>query len=217
MSNEKTKYDGEKINVEWDGRLCIHIGECGYSKGELFVGGRDPWCKPDLASVEDVVDIVKRCPTGAITFESNDNSVTETADAENTVTVSYQGPYFIRGDLEIDAASDDMPGVSFRAALCRCGASKNKPFCDNSHEEIGFNDYGAIGEKGEALVSSGGKLIITQIKDGPIMLNGNVVLSAGSGRVAWSGKKVALCRCGASKNKPFCDGSHIAAGFKTEE
>ena len=217
MSNEKTKYDGEKINVEWDGRLCIHIGECGYSKGKLFVGGRDPWCKPDLASVEDVVDIVKRCPTGAITFESNDNSVTETADAENTVTVSYQGPYFIRGDLEIDAASDDMPGVSFRAALCRCGASKNKPFCDNSHEEIGFNDYGAIGETGEALVSSGGKLIITQIKDGPIMLNGNVVLSAGSGRVAWSGKKVALCRCGASKNKPFCDGSHIAAGFKTEE
>lgn len=49
MSNEKTKYDGEKINVEWDGRLCIHIGECGYSEGELFVGGRDPWCKLDLA------------------------------------------------------------------------------------------------------------------------------------------------------------------------
>ena len=58
MSKEKTKYDGEKINVEWDGRLCIHIGECGYSEGELFVGGRDPWCKPDLASVDDVVDAV---------------------------------------------------------------------------------------------------------------------------------------------------------------
>ena len=217
MSNEKTKYDGEKINVEWDGRLCIHIGECGYSEGELFVGGRDPWCKPDLASVDHVADVVKRCPTGAITFESNDDSVIESADSENTVTVSYQGPYFIRGDLEIDGASEDMPGVKFRAALCRCGASKSKPFCDNSHEEIAFKDYGAIGEKGEALESTSGKLSITQVKDGPIMLKGNVVLKTGSGRVAWSGNKVALCRCGASKNKPFCDGSHNAAGFKSEE
>lgn len=217
MSDEKTKYAGEKINVEWDGRLCIHIAECGYSEGDLFVGGRDPWCKPDLTTVDDVVDVVKRCPTGAITFESNDGSITETADEENTITVSYQGPYFIRGDLEIDGASDDMPGVKFRAALCRCGASKNKPFCDNSHEEIGFKDYGAIGEKGEALDSSDGNLKITQIKDGPIMLNGNVVMQTGSGRVAWSGTKVALCRCGASKNKPFCDGSHKTAGFKSEE
>ena len=57
MSKDITKYPGEKINVEWDGRLCIHIGECGYSAGDLFVGGRDPWCKPDLTSVDDVVDV----------------------------------------------------------------------------------------------------------------------------------------------------------------
>ncbi len=217
MSADITKYPGENINVEWDGRLCIHIGECSFSEGDLFVGGRDPWCKPDLTSVDDVVDVVKRCPTGAISFQSNDNAVTETADSENRVTVSYQGPYFIRGNLDIDGAVGDMPGVRFRAALCRCGASKNKPFCDNSHEEINFKDYGAIGEKGEALESSDGKLKITQIKDGPIMLNGNVVLQTSSGRVAWSGTKVALCRCGASANKPFCDGSHKTTGFKTEK
>lgn len=216
MSEGKTKYDGKKINVEWDGRLCIHIGECGYSEGELFVGGRDPWCKPDLTSVDDVVDVVKRCPTGAITFESNDASVAETAAAVNSVMVSYHGPYFVNGDLDIEGAADDMPGVKFRAALCRCGASKNKPFCDNSHEKIGFKDYGAVGQKGETLESSGGKLSVTQIKDGPIMLNGNLTLQASSGRVSWSGNKVALCRCGASKNKPFCDGSHVAAGFKSD-
>lgn len=217
MSKDKTRYPGEEISVEWDGRLCIHIGECGSSEGDLFVGGRDPWCKPDLTTIDDVVDVVKRCPTGAITFESTDKTMIETAESENTVMVSYQGPYFIRGDLDIDGASEDMPGVSFRAALCRCGASKNKPFCDNSHESIGFKDYGAIGEKGESLDSIGGKLKITQIKDGPIMLHGNVELHSGSGRIAWSGKKVALCRCGASKNKPFCDGSHVAAGFQSEE
>lgn len=217
MSKNTTKYPGKEINVQWDGRLCIHIGECGYSEGDLFVGGREPWCSPDMATVDYVVDVVKRCPSGALTFESNDHSVEETADPENTVTVSYQGPYFIHGELEIDGVSDDMSGVKFRAALCRCGASKNKPFCDNSHEVIGFKDYGAIGEKGEALESSGGRLNVTPLKDGPLMLNGNVVLRTGSGRVAWSGNKVALCRCGASKNKPFCDGSHITAGFKSDK
>lgn len=217
MSDDITKYPGEKISVKWDRRLCIHIGECGYSEGDLFVGGRDPWCKPDLTTVDNVVDVVKRCPTGAITFESTDSTVVEKAETENTVTVSYQGPYFVRGDLMIDGVADDMPGVRYRAALCRCGASKNKPFCDNSHETIGFKDYGAIGQTGEALESKGGELKITQIKDGPIMLNGNVVMKTGSGRVAWSGQKVALCRCGASSNKPFCDGSHNAVGFKSEE
>ena len=217
MTKDITKYPGKEIDVEWDGRLCIHIGECGYAEGDLFVGGRDPWCKPDLSSVDNVVDVVKRCPTGAITIKAADGSISETADAENTVMVSYQGPYFFRGDLEIEGASDDMTGVKYRAALCRCGASKNKPFCDNSHEKIGFRDYGAIGQKGEALETSGGKLTVSQVRDGPIMVSGNVVLKAGSGRVAWSGKKVALCRCGASKNKPFCDGSHNAIGFKSEE
>lgn len=215
MSKYTTKYTGEKINVEWDARLCIHIGECGNAAGELFIGGRDPWCQPDLTTNDDVVDVIKRCPTGALTFESDDNTESETADSENTFTVSYRGPYFIRGDIEIEGVADNMPGVKYRAALCRCGASKRKPFCDNSHEGIGFKDYGAIGEKGELLESSGGKLKVMQIKDGPLMLSGNIVMRTGSGRVAWSGAKVALCRCGASRNKPFCDGSHNAAGFKS--
>lgn len=141
----------------------------------------------------------------------------ERPDEENTVTVSYNGPYFIRGDLAIGNAPGDMPGVSFRVALCRCGHSKNKPFCDNSHEEVRFQDYGAVGEKGEGLTSRGGQLAIKQLEDGPLMLSGNITIKNGSGRIAWEGNRVALCRCGASENKPFCDGSHVAAGFKSQE
>jgi len=217
MSKEKSNFTGEKINVAWDGRLCIHIAECGKSEGDLFVGGRDPWCQPDLVSIDEVVDIVKRCPTGALTIDPKDPSIAETPEAENTVTVSYNGPYFIRGDIEVEGAPDDMQGVAFRTALCRCGASKNKPFCDNSHEKIGFKDFGAIGEKGEPLETSVGKLTITQVENGPIILTGNIVMQNGSGRAAWTGKKVALCRCGASNNKPFCDGSHVTVGFKSGE
>ncbi|UCE90161.1 MAG: CDGSH iron-sulfur domain-containing protein [Pseudomonadota bacterium] len=213
---EKAAFSGKLVDVEWDGRLCIHIAECGRAKGELFVGGRKPWGQPDLVSLEEVLDVVARCPSGALTYEVKAQDISEQPDKENTVTVTYNGPYFVRGDLEIENSPDDMPGVAMRAALCRCGQSKNKPFCDNSHEDAGFRDYGAVGEKGDGIASSGGTLAIKQLPDGPLLLSGNITIKNGCGRVAWSGTQVALCRCGASNNKPFCDGSHTAAGFKSQ-
>ncbi|MEW8303870.1 MAG: CDGSH iron-sulfur domain-containing protein [Candidatus Thiodiazotropha sp.] len=208
-------YKGTEIDVEWDERLCIHIGECGYSKGELFVAGRDPWCQPDLSSPGEVKEIVERCPSGALVYRNKSGQISESASLENSITVSYQGPYFVKGNLAVEGSPDDMPGVRFRAALCRCGLSKNKPFCDNSHEGV-FKDYGAVGERGEPLEESGGELNITPLPDGPLLLSGNVTIKASSGRTAWHGSKAALCRCGSSKNKPFCDGAHKSIGFKSD-
>ena len=143
MSDKKpVTYQGGQADVQWDGRLCIHIGECGRAQNELFVGGRQPWCEPDRVSADDVADVVLRCPSGALTYHRQDGGPQETADTENVVSVMYNGPLFLRGDLEIDGAAPNMPGVRFRAALCRCGQSKHKPFCDNSHEAAGFQDYG---------------------------------------------------------------------------
>ncbi len=213
--SDKNKYEfpGSKIDVTWDGRLCIHIAECGRSKGDLFVGGRKPWCQPDLAQVEEVVDVIERCPSGSLTYAVKDGSIEERPSEKNTVLVSYNGPYFVRGELDIENAPKGMTGIKFRAALCRCGRSKNKPFCDNSHEKIKFQDYGAVGEKGEETTQSGGKLSIKPSENGPLLLSGNFTIISGNGRAAWTGTQVALCRCGASNNKPFCDGSHKSAGF----
>lgn len=211
--NDIYRYPGEDIEVTWDQRLCIHIGECGRAQGELFVGGRKPWCQPDLASSEEVVDVVERCPTGALTYRSKDGRLQETPANKNTVVVSYNGPLFVRGDLEVDGATEDMMGVKYRTALCRCGQSAQKPFCDNSHERTGFQDYGAVGEIGQELTQTGGKLEIKPAKNGPLLLSGNLTIMASSGREAWKGTNTALCRCGASKNKPFCDGSHQEVGF----
>jgi len=210
-----TTYDGGKAEVGYDARLCIHIGECGRASNDLFVGGRDPWCQPDDVAPDVALDVVTRCPTGALTLRRKDGGTTETADAENTVLVSNNGPLYVRGDLAIDGAADDMPGVKFRAALCRCGLSKQKPFCDNSHEGK-FTDHGAVGETGDGLEATGGTLAIGKAPHGPLLLSGNVVIKNGAGRVAWKGTKCALCRCGESKNKPFCDGSHKAAGFQAD-
>lgn len=214
---QKFQFTGDLVDVDWDGRLCIHIAECGQSEGDVFVGGRQPWCMPDVAAVEDVADIVERCPSGALSYRIKQQELQEQPESVNTIVVTYNGPYFVRGSLEWEEAPDDMPGIAFRAALCRCGQSANKPFCDNSHEMARFSDYGAVGSKGEAITGLGGSLHIKPVKDGPLMLKGNITLVNGSGRKAWTGESVALCRCGASKNKPFCDGSHMGIDFRTDD
>jgi len=212
--DKETKYGGEQVDVTWDGELCIHVGECGRAKGELFVGGRQPWCQPDAVSADEVVDVVERCPSGALYYERKDGAGEKPAE-ENTAVVSVNGPLFLRGELEIEGAPEDAPGLAFRAALCRCGASKNKPFCDNSHQGAGFADYGAVGERGEPLAGSGGALKVKPAKDGPLLVKGRLTIINGSGRRAWTGMNVALCRCGASENKPFCDGRHKKVGFSS--
>lgn len=209
-------YPGNKATVTWNGKLCIHIGECGRAEGELFVGGRKPWCQPDLASDDETEDVVLRCPTGALSAKFADGSRVEQASAINTIQVAYNGPLFVRGDLQIDDAPADVPGLKFRAALCRCGQSKNKPYCDNSHLDSGFSDYGAVGRAGDAGANAGGPLQVKPAPDGPLLIKGNVTLVSSSGRESWRGSQAALCRCGASNNKPFCDGQHKKVGFKSE-
>ena len=206
-------FAGEKVDVTWDKRLCIHIGECGRAEGDLFEGGRDPWCQPDVTSGDSVEEVVERCPTGALVAIRKDGGATETAPTSNSITVANSGPLYVAGELKVQGAAADMAGVKFRAALCRCGESKNKPFCDNTHESNGFRDRGAIGQTGPGLEAEGGALAINAAPNGPLLLAGNFSLVTAAGRVAWSGTKAALCRCGASKNKPFCDGSHVDAGF----
>ncbi|MCA9522185.1 MAG: CDGSH iron-sulfur domain-containing protein [Myxococcales bacterium] len=206
-------YEGENVVVRWDGRLCIHVGECGRAKNELFVKGREPWCQPDSVDVANVEEVIERCPSGALGFERRDGRTAEVAEEENVVVVSNNGPLYLRGDLQIEGADDEMPGVKFRAALCRCGQSRNKPFCDNSHEETGFSDRGAVGETGDGAADDSGPLLVKLAPNGPLLLSGPFTIVASSGRRAWHGTKAALCRCGQSRNKPFCDGSHKAFGF----
>ena len=216
MSEKKVvEFPGEDIDVRWDGRLCIHIGECGNAEGPLFEAGRDPWCIPEQAGKSEVREIVARCPSGALTFRDRDGTP-ESPAKENTAMVVYKGPIYFSGELDIAGAPQDMPGVRFRAALCRCGQSANKPFCDNSHLNADFEDFGSVGERGPGLEAKGGRLSVKPLPNGPLMVEGNLTIHAGSGRTAWRGTRAALCRCGASGNKPFCDGSHTKAGFSSD-
>ncbi len=213
MSDHVKRYEGKEATVTWDKRLCLHVGECGRADNALFTAKRDPWCAPDEATIAEVEDVCQRCPTGALAYTRADGEGERAADV-NRIIVSNNGPLYVTGELDIEGAAEDMPGVRFRAALCRCGASKNKPFCDNSHEKSGFVDRGAVGQSRSLDGPASGPLAIKLAPKGPLLLRGAVEILASTGRVAWAGEKAALCRCGESKNKPFCDGSHNDVGFE---
>ena len=149
--------------------------------------------------------------------EEKDGVTAEVTPAKNEITLTENGPLYFSGDLQIDGAAAGMEGVGLRAALCRCGKSKNKPFCDNSHKAVEFSDEGALGQSGEAaLESSGGPLTVKRIENGPLIVSGNFSIREASGHEGWRGTRAALCRCGESKNKPFCDGAHKVAGFEAD-
>jgi len=139
----------------------------------------------------------------------------ENTTAENTITVVADGPLIMQGELDIDGASKDAPAMKPKAALCRCGLSKNKPFCDSSHRDSEFKDSGSVPDAGEALTETGGSLTISLVENGPIRVSGNMRI-IGSGDTTWQGTKTALCRCGLSSNKPFCDGSHRASDWRSD-
>jgi CDGSH-type Zn-finger protein/uncharacterized Fe-S cluster protein YjdI len=203
-------YKGETITVHFDGRKCIHSRQCVLGLPEVFTNDKD-WIKPNAASAEAIVEVAHRCPSGAISYTLA-SGTTEAPPAVNTIRVKENGPLEVHGDARIDGADPVT-----RAVLCRCGLSKRKPFCDNSHLK---GEFVASGERdpkeSEPLEARGGPLEITSRKNRSYKVEGNVEIIAGSGRQIDRRTMVGLCRCGKSKNKPFCDGSHKAAGFQAD-
>jgi CDGSH-type Zn-finger protein len=129
------------------------------------------------------------------------------------VQITSDGPLYFRGELEIHTPTAVVKET--RAALCRCGASRNKPFCDNSHEDIAFRASDGSGITATAGETEGGLLRVMPATNGPCVVEGALTLVSNNGLTrAVCGPRIAFCRCGQSRNKPFCDGSHVNAGFR---
>ena len=129
---------GEKLELIYEGKRCIHSRFCVTLAPQVFLANvQGPWIHPDAMPVERLADIAHQCPSGAIRYRRRDGEADEAAPPVNLASVREAGPYAFRGDLTIAGAP-----VGYRVTLCRCGASKNKPFCDGSHHEAGFNATG---------------------------------------------------------------------------
>lgn len=206
-------YPGKKLTVHYDTRTCIHAGECVRGLPTVFNPQNKPWVDPDADDVEALVKAIARCPTGALTYERTDGGEAEPPAAENTVRLENDGPAYLAGDLRItDAAGKTVTRT--RAALCRCGASHLKPFCDGSHEKAGFADPGLVGStKAKDAPAGQTHLEVRVLADGPTLLSGPYRLIDAGGDTQMEAGSGALCRCGSSSNAPFCDGQHKEVCF----
>jgi CDGSH-type Zn-finger protein/uncharacterized Fe-S cluster protein YjdI len=208
MSVETVK--GTFVTIHFDGQRCVHSRNCVLDHPDVFVPNVEgEWIHPDAASAEEVMRVAKNCPSGAIRCERHDGGEQEAAPIVNTVRVRENGPLAFNAPLSI---RDRVDGL--RATLCRCGASKNKPWCDGSHAAIGFSATGEppIAES-KPLEARDGPLRIEPQKDGPLKVIGNLEVVSGTGHTINRVTETWLCRCGHSQNKPFCDGSHRKVGF----
>jgi CDGSH-type Zn-finger protein len=171
------------------------------------------WVDAKQASADQIADVVQRCPTGALHFRRKDGGAEEATPGRNVVRITRDGPLYLWGDLEIHTSTGMLK--ESRAALCRCGASRNKPFCDTSHEAIGFSASDVLGVVAAAGETATGPLRVIPTKNGPCLIEGSFTLvgSDSATRVA-CGPKTAFCRCGHSRKKPFCDRSHVSVGFR---
>ncbi|MEJ1966885.1 MAG: ferritin-like domain-containing protein [Gammaproteobacteria bacterium] len=205
--------EGADLTLVYEGKKCIHARFCVTGAPKVFLANvQGPWISPDAIEVDRLVEIAHACPSGAIRYRRKDGKHDETAPQVNLVAVREAGPYAVRGDLRLNGEP-----AGFRATLCRCGASKNKPFCDGSHHDVNF---AASGEppagKTDMLAVRDGVLAIDPQIDGPLRVRGNLEITSGTGRVVARVVQATLCRCGHSANKPFCDGTHARVGFKSE-
>lgn len=208
---------GKDATIHFDAQKCIHSRTCVLSHPDVFVPNvQGEWIHPDAQSVEELMHVAKSCPSGAISVMRNQVANGDAADSNgapivNTVRVRENGPLAFEAALQINGQKQTNP----RATLCRCGQSKNKPYCDGSHSAAGFVASGEPATANfEALAVRNGELNIQPTPNGPLRVVGNVEVVSGTGRTCNKLTQAYLCRCGQSKNKPYCDGSHKAAGFE---
>ena len=219
--------EGRDVRLYFDGTRCIHARHCVQGAPETFVGGVEgEWIFPDRTDTGHLVHIAKNCPSGAIQYDARDGGPEEAPPQVNQVRVWENGPLAFHGDIQLRGEGGNSQGDGFRRVLCRCGMSAHKPYCDGSHNggdgpDDPVDAFVATGEPPTrdmtALEERDGPLHIDPLLNGPLMVSGNLEIMAGTGRGVERTQTCRLCRCGASSNKPYCDGSHTAVGFKSED
>lgn len=219
MGTKVHRYESEHLTVHFDGRRCIHAAECVHGLPAVFDPQQRPWVRPEGAEADAVAEVVTRCPTGALSYTRHDGAAAEATPTTNRVTIAADGPLFCRGDLEVKRSDGEVVVRDTRIGLCRCGLSRNKPFCDGAHDKGRFADGGSIDlERARPKDPEEGTcaLQVTLAANGPLIFSGPMEIHSADGSVTFHTGRAALCRCGASENKPFCDGAHKQIDFTAE-
>ncbi|MBN8578693.1 MAG: (4Fe-4S)-binding protein [Cytophagales bacterium] len=140
MKDITKKYTNGEVTIVWKPNQCIHSTICFKGLGQVFDPRRRPWVTPEQATTQQIVEQIKKCPSGALSYYMNsETEATELkVEAETIVETSPNGPLLVYGNVAIKDGRGSLTRKNNVTAFCRCGASGNKPFCDGSHKKIGF-------------------------------------------------------------------------------
>jgi uncharacterized Fe-S cluster protein YjdI len=130
------EYSTDEIVVEWQPRLCFHSHNCIRALPRVFDPDRRPWVDTDAASADEIEAAVAQCPSGALRARRAGRAEPRIEPLQ--VTASADGPLLIRGGVRVLDGEGNVLYEGDKAALCRCGGSANKPFCDGTHKTNGF-------------------------------------------------------------------------------
>ena len=132
MEKEITKsYSNEDITVIWKPHICIHSKRCWKELKEVFDPAARPWVNMEGATTERIRDQVNNCPSGALSI--TESVASEPTASYSTIEVTPNGPLLVQGNILITDSSGNQKALEKKTALCRCGHSSNKPFCDGAH------------------------------------------------------------------------------------
>lgn len=146
IENKTVAYKGEKITIYDNRSVCSHRGYC---TGELptVFKETDPWINPDGDSIEKIMALCDKCPSGALSYSLPDEARGSGKNNGETVArlsekhFGFHGPYDISGIAGISGQLKNSPELENKMTLCRCGHSKNKPYCSGEHYYIEFIDH----------------------------------------------------------------------------
>jgi CDGSH-type Zn-finger protein len=131
---------GTRVTIHDNRALCAHVEYCVQELPSVFDRSKRPWIDPDGASVEEIVALCRKCPSGALSCTVDGVLYRNHDDRPPTVIASREGPYFVEGGVEIVGEERSEGASSEHCTLCRCGESRNKPLCDGKHWDVGFTN-----------------------------------------------------------------------------
>jgi CDGSH-type Zn-finger protein len=143
IKNKRRDYVGKEITIHDNRKICSHAKECVNNLPSVFKLGSKPWIDSDGSKMQDIINIVRKCPSGALSYTIDGIEYRDPKEQRDPIlTVLKNGPYYITGGIDLIGENIEFgEGASKEHyTLCRCGASENKPFCDGTHRAINFKD-----------------------------------------------------------------------------
>ena len=142
MKDITKKYTNGEVTVVWKPNTCVHSTICwkgATGLGNVFNPAEVPWIKMEGSTTERIVEQIKKCPSGALTFYYNNQAeIIEDIKAESIVEPVENGPLLVYGNITVKDKSGKEEHKNKVTAFCRCGQSNNKPYCDGTHTKVGF-------------------------------------------------------------------------------